>query len=194
MVELLKQAQYRPYSVEDQVLSIYAGASGYLDSLPVSQVLEFELKVSLPGRLVGSLPITNISPAFNARIRAATEQEEQVGQPEELPALGQLYKEGDPLAVAVVACDRTEKGRWKVTLSLAPSRVLGPRDYATGDLVSAAVASREDHGFITDLSSNTLRGFVTSKAMAKANPAPTVGAVVWGVVTRVGWGDQSGVS
>jgi F-type H+-transporting ATPase subunit alpha len=42
MVELLKQAQYRPYSVEEQVLSIYAGSKGYLDSLPVGQVLAFE--------------------------------------------------------------------------------------------------------------------------------------------------------
>jgi hypothetical protein len=54
----------------------------------VSQVLKFELKVSLPSQLVGSLTNTNISPTFNTRIRAATEHEEQGGQPEELPTLG----------------------------------------------------------------------------------------------------------
>ena len=42
----------------------------------ISQIQEFELKVSLPGHLVASLPITNISPAFTARIRAATEAED----------------------------------------------------------------------------------------------------------------------
>jgi F-type H+/Na+-transporting ATPase subunit alpha len=42
MVELLKQAQYRPYPVEEQVVSILAGTRGLLDSLPVPQVLEFE--------------------------------------------------------------------------------------------------------------------------------------------------------
>ncbi|MCG8406486.1 MAG: F0F1 ATP synthase subunit alpha [Phycisphaerales bacterium] len=42
MVELLKQGQYKPYHVIDQVLSIYAGAKGYLDDLPLSQVAEFE--------------------------------------------------------------------------------------------------------------------------------------------------------
>jgi len=42
MVELLKQPQYRPYPVEDQVISIFAGTKGYLDKLPVAQVAAFE--------------------------------------------------------------------------------------------------------------------------------------------------------
>ena len=42
MVELLKQPQYTPYNVNDQILSIYAGAQGFLDDLPVNRVLEFE--------------------------------------------------------------------------------------------------------------------------------------------------------
>ncbi|MCP4200919.1 MAG: F0F1 ATP synthase subunit alpha [bacterium] len=45
MVELLKQPQYRPYSVEDQVLSVFAGSKGLLDDLPVDQVGEFESKL-----------------------------------------------------------------------------------------------------------------------------------------------------
>jgi F-type H+-transporting ATPase subunit alpha len=42
MVELLKQGQYRPMPVADQVLSIYAGVNGYLDDVPVDQVQQFE--------------------------------------------------------------------------------------------------------------------------------------------------------
>ena len=42
MVELLKQAQYRPYHVAEQVVSIFAGNKGYLDDLPVNKVLAFE--------------------------------------------------------------------------------------------------------------------------------------------------------
>jgi F-type H+-transporting ATPase subunit alpha len=42
MVELLKQPQYRPLEVVDQILMIYAGNSGSLDDLPVNRVLEFE--------------------------------------------------------------------------------------------------------------------------------------------------------
>jgi F-type H+-transporting ATPase subunit alpha len=42
MVELLKQPQYRPMNVADQVISIYAGTEGHLDPIPVERVREFE--------------------------------------------------------------------------------------------------------------------------------------------------------
>jgi F-type H+-transporting ATPase subunit alpha len=42
MVELLKQGQYQPLSVERQVAIVYAGTNGYLDDLPVTAVREFE--------------------------------------------------------------------------------------------------------------------------------------------------------
>ncbi len=42
MVELLKQGQYRPIPVGDQVLSIYAGVNGFLDDIAVDQVRQFE--------------------------------------------------------------------------------------------------------------------------------------------------------
>ena len=42
MVELLKQNQYVPMPVEDQVMVIWAGTNGYLDDLPVSAARKFE--------------------------------------------------------------------------------------------------------------------------------------------------------
>ncbi|MGI8841543.1 MAG: F0F1 ATP synthase subunit alpha [Caulobacteraceae bacterium] len=42
LTELLKQAQYSPQSVEEQVCSLYAGTRGYLDAIPVAQVERFE--------------------------------------------------------------------------------------------------------------------------------------------------------
>jgi len=42
LVELLKQPQYRPYPVEEQVVSIWAGANGYLDDVPVDDISRFE--------------------------------------------------------------------------------------------------------------------------------------------------------
>ena len=42
LVELLKQPQYQPMTVEQQVMSIYSGAQGYLDDIPIARVLEFE--------------------------------------------------------------------------------------------------------------------------------------------------------
>ena len=42
MTELLKQDQYKPMPVGDQVLIIYAGVNGYVDDIPVSKLRDFE--------------------------------------------------------------------------------------------------------------------------------------------------------
>ena len=57
LTELLKQAQYKPYPVEEQVVSLFLGVRGYLDKLEVSAVRRFEgdilshLRTSHPGIL-----------------------------------------------------------------------------------------------------------------------------------------------
>ena len=42
MMELLKQAQYSPYSTEDQVVSIWSGTTGKMDDVPVEDIRRFE--------------------------------------------------------------------------------------------------------------------------------------------------------
>ncbi|MBT8161114.1 MULTISPECIES: F0F1 ATP synthase subunit alpha [Arthrobacter] len=42
LMELLKQGQYSPFPVEDQVVSIWAGTNGYLDDVPVEDINRFE--------------------------------------------------------------------------------------------------------------------------------------------------------
>jgi F-type H+-transporting ATPase subunit alpha len=42
LVELLKQGQYAPVPVEEQVVSIFMGTQGYLDSVPVEDIQRFE--------------------------------------------------------------------------------------------------------------------------------------------------------
>ncbi|MDT5202555.1 MAG: F-type H+/Na+-transporting ATPase subunit alpha [Mycobacterium sp.] len=45
LVELLKQPQYRPLPVEEQVVSIFLGTGGHLDSVPVEDVSRFETEL-----------------------------------------------------------------------------------------------------------------------------------------------------
>jgi F-type H+-transporting ATPase subunit alpha len=45
MVEVLKQPQYQPVPVEEQVISLWAGANGYLDDVPVEDVRRFEAEL-----------------------------------------------------------------------------------------------------------------------------------------------------
>ena len=45
LTELLKQSQYSPYSVEEQVAVIFAGTRGYLDKVELNRIAEFEEKL-----------------------------------------------------------------------------------------------------------------------------------------------------
>ena len=45
LVEILKQGQYSPLTVSEQVVSIYAGVRGYLDKVEVGDVVKFETEV-----------------------------------------------------------------------------------------------------------------------------------------------------
>ena len=42
LTELLKQRQYQPLPVEEQVVAIFAGVQGYLDGINLNQVTDFE--------------------------------------------------------------------------------------------------------------------------------------------------------
>ncbi|CAN5460209.1 F0F1 ATP synthase subunit alpha [soil metagenome] len=44
LVELLKQPQYRPMPVEQEVMVIYAATNGYIDDVSISRVTEFQTK------------------------------------------------------------------------------------------------------------------------------------------------------
>ncbi len=45
LTELLKQPQYRPLPIEEQVVAIFAGVRGYLDKLPIGRVGPFEAQL-----------------------------------------------------------------------------------------------------------------------------------------------------
>ena len=42
LTEMLKQPQYHPLPVEEEVAAIFAGVRGFLDSVELSQIAEFE--------------------------------------------------------------------------------------------------------------------------------------------------------
>ncbi|WP_366554827.1 F0F1 ATP synthase subunit alpha [Aquibaculum sediminis] len=60
LTELLKQPQYKPLPVEEQVCVIYAGVRGYLDKIPTSQVGDFEQKLLVALREKGQSILESI--------------------------------------------------------------------------------------------------------------------------------------
>ena len=45
MTEVLKQPEFEPMPVEEQVVAIFAGVRGYLDAIPTSKINDFEHKM-----------------------------------------------------------------------------------------------------------------------------------------------------
>jgi len=69
LTELLKQPQFSPVPVEEQVVSIFAGTRGYLDTIPVSEISRFEasmlreLRAAHPELIAAIRTEQEISPA-----------------------------------------------------------------------------------------------------------------------------------
>jgi F-type H+/Na+-transporting ATPase subunit alpha len=74
LTEMLKQPQFSPVPVEEQVVSIFAGTRGYLDTIPVSEVNRFEasmlreLGATHPELLVAIRTEQEISPAVEKEL------------------------------------------------------------------------------------------------------------------------------
>jgi len=61
LTELLKQGQYQPMSVEEQVVSIFAGVNGYLDGIPPAAVTRYEQEMLDAVRDKGADILSDIS-------------------------------------------------------------------------------------------------------------------------------------
>ncbi|WP_278853645.1 F0F1 ATP synthase subunit alpha [Gordonibacter pamelaeae] len=79
MTELLKQGRYNPMPVEEQAVSIYAGGHGYLDDIPVSDVVRFRselldyLRASKPEIFENIVKEQKFTDAIETELNAAIE-------------------------------------------------------------------------------------------------------------------------
>ncbi len=79
LVELLRQPQYTPYPVEEQVVSVWAGINGLLDEVPVDDVLRFEQELLEYLRHNGNV-LTNIRETKNFDDDSAEALREQIAE------------------------------------------------------------------------------------------------------------------
>src|SRR5450432_647318 len=79
LTELLKQAQFMPLKMEEQVCSIYCGVNGYLDKLPLDRVKPFEdgllatLRSKSPEILESIRTSRDLSDDVSAKLKSAVE-------------------------------------------------------------------------------------------------------------------------
>jgi F-type H+-transporting ATPase subunit alpha len=93
MVEILKQPQFRPMKVIDQVLSLFAGTKGYLDKVPIKEVAAWEeqfltymreQRADVRNALIKERKLT---PALEQQLRAAIDVFQKQYKP---PAAGRV--------------------------------------------------------------------------------------------------------
>ena len=85
LTELLKQPQFSPLTVEEQVAVIYAGVNGYLDKLPVNEVGGFEQ---------GFLALAALPSTRTCSTRSATKKELTDDIGDKLKAAADAYSQG----------------------------------------------------------------------------------------------------
>ncbi|MEK6607276.1 MAG: F0F1 ATP synthase subunit alpha [Myxococcota bacterium] len=88
MVEILKQDQYVPMSVEQQILMLFAGTNGYLDAFPVASLKRYEREIFSfveahhPDVLTDIREKKEIKPELDKRMRAAIDAFNKTFAPE----------------------------------------------------------------------------------------------------------------
>ncbi|MEU8132205.1 F0F1 ATP synthase subunit alpha [Streptodolium elevatio] len=109
MVELLKQGQYSPFPMEEQVVSIWAGTTGRLDDVPVEEIRRFEREFLDNLRISRKEILTTI--AETGKLEDSTIE----SMIDALAAFKQTYTlaDGSPLVtdVAVESMDKDEVGQ-----------------------------------------------------------------------------------
>ncbi len=80
LTEILKQPQYTPLPVEKQIVTLFAGANGFLDDLAVEQVRPFEQELyrfvenAHPGLLAKIREQKKIDDALRAELNAVIQE------------------------------------------------------------------------------------------------------------------------
>jgi F-type H+-transporting ATPase subunit alpha len=121
LVELLKQPQYSPFPMEQQVVSIWAGTNGHLDDVPVADIRRFEREfLDHIGR--------NRSAIYDAIVQTGKLGDDTVG---ELEAAITEFKQGFQTGTGeslvneapAEAMEAEDRGQEKITRYAQPSSV-----------------------------------------------------------------------
>jgi F-type H+/Na+-transporting ATPase subunit alpha len=116
LVELLKQRQYTPYPMEEQVISIFAGTSGLIDDLPVEDVRRFESELLEHLRREGGILATiretrEFGEDTEKSVRAAIEEFKRNFVGGEAPSIAPGHESAEPMDAEDVGQERIVRQR-----------------------------------------------------------------------------------
>jgi len=111
LMELLKQPQYTPYPVEDQVIAIWAGTKGKMDDVPLSEVSKFEQEM-----LEYVHTHTDIAQSIAATGDLTDAQEDELNEVINQFRQGFVKSDGAPLIEGLSAADQVRIEQEQIVL------------------------------------------------------------------------------
>jgi len=111
LMELLKQPQYTPYPVEDQVIAIWAGTKGKMDDVPLSEVAKFEQEM-----LEYVHTHTDIAESIAATGDLTDAQEDELNEVINQFRQGFVKSDGAPLIEGLSAADQVRIEQEQIVL------------------------------------------------------------------------------
>ncbi|XP_040569759.1 protein RRP5 homolog [Lepeophtheirus salmonis] len=154
---------------DSEIKVVHVGGLTYSTLSPGMKVLgvvysveQYQVKLSLPGYLSASLPITKISKIYNDLLV----QIAQKSSSDELrvPQLEDMLPKGTVLPITISSVDKTEEGRYIVKVSAEPDlNLISLNHLNIGTRLSGIISSVQDHGYIVDIGLNGVRAFLKSK-------------------------------
>lgn len=134
----------------------------------VKQIQKLGLTVSLPGRLTSYVPITNISSPYTKLLKGIVEDN---NAPEDFSGIAKLFTVGEYVRCKIMEVVHSDSNDLhKVTVSLSPKDIQADWIHAQlekGVIVTAAVSSKEDHGYVMDVGIDNARAFLPNENVDK---------------------------
>ncbi|KAK7010129.1 protein RRP5 [Biomphalaria glabrata] len=131
----------------------------------VRHVFDHSISVSLPGNVVGTLPITELSECYTQHLKTLVDSEEN-HESEDIKSLDELFKPGMLIPVHIERIDeKQDQKAKKIILSNNPCKLnstISVKSLADGMLLFGSVSSVEDHGYSVDLGIKGLKVFLPS--------------------------------
>lgn len=128
----------------------------------VHEVTDYDLIISLPGRLSGRVKATDISESYTNLLQNVVNS--GTDSLSEFKPLPELYNPGDNVVAFVKALGEDKK--WRVTLSLESHMVnqnLSSNFLSKGSKIVCTVSSVEDHGYVIETGIANVRAFLSKK-------------------------------
>lgn len=127
----------------------------------VTEITDYYLHVSLPGLISGRVPVTQISEPYSQLLQSMSQSDDNI---EALCPLSELFYKGQLVLAQVWQIRKTSDNRHVITLSLDPRVLYTAWSHAAmakkGLIITAAVKSKEEHGYVMDCGVNGLRSFL----------------------------------